>query len=306
MPNFKANLIRERFVLTNKKAKNEEPQLALGNRLEIECLDSKGENSETFVIRAQNIHTTLRIAARIARQWFDHGHTKNSGPNRFSWSREYKEIVKDFEEKWNENCWACIYRGGKVLFDSEPPEKAQLFHIIEQVYAYDKGDYQDIALAAEKLFAKAGKHVQIDYDRNIAMALSGSSEAVNNKITYRDTDGRNKIDLFMRQKDLRYVKGEKGSPLKLSECLSVAAIIFEGYQLGFIAGRTNYLLACGQTTLGDKNAQQADHAIKRVIRLDQSLKDLTTKYHLAFKPKPNFQQNISKIENSFREKARTF
>lgn len=305
MPNFKANLIRERFVLTNKKNTDAPTQIALGNRLEFQCFSASGEKSAKFIVRAQNIHTTLRIAARLARHWYDHGSLESTGRNRFNWNAEYKDTIKDFEEKWNKDCWACVYKNGQRLFGPDLPEKSQLFDIIEQVYAYTKGDYKNITAHAEKMFAEAGKEVSIDYDRDIAMQLAGSDKEVQNKVTYRDTDGRNKIDLLMRQKDLRYVSGE-GTPIKLSECLSVAAVIFEGYQLGFIAGRVNYMLAAGQMNLSDPDAQQADHAIKRVIRLDGALIELAKKHHLAFKPKPNFQNNINKIENSFRQKARTF
>lgn len=306
MSNFTANLIRERFVLTNNKNKDTIPQIALGNRLEFECFNASGEKSEKFIVRAQNMHTTLRVAARLARHWYDHGSIQDTGRNRFNWKREYKETVKDFEEKWNKDCWACVYKNGKRLFGPDIPEKSQLFDIIEQVYVYDKGNYDDITVAAEKMFARIGQHISLSYDRDIAMELSGSRERIQNKVTYRDTDGRNKIDLIMRQKDLRYVKGDKGSPVKLSECLSVAAVIFEGYQLGFIAGRTNFLLAAGQVNMSSQEAQHADHAIKRVIRLDNSLAELAKKHHLSFKPKPNFQKNISAIENAFRAKAKTF
>lgn len=306
MQKFGAKLIRERFVLTRQNRLNEEPQLALGNRLEFECYDSRGEKSARFVVRAQNVHTTLRIAARVARHWYDHGDVQTSGPNRFNWKYEYKETTKEFEEKWNPECWACIYRNGKILFGAEPPDKTQLFDIIEQVYAYEKGDYGNIAGAAEEMFAKAGKNIAIEYDGDMAMELVGTPESVKNRIIYRDTDGRNKMELQMKQKDMSYLIGEKGSPVKLSECLTVAAVIFEGYQLGFFAGRTNYHLSSGKIDLSNKDAQQTDHAIKRVIRLDQALKDLTNKYHLSFRPKPNFQQNISKVEGSFREMGRSF
>lgn len=305
MPDFKANLIRELFVLKNRNKPSDDPQTARGNRLAITCFDAKNENAGNFVIRAQNIHTTLRLAARVARHWYDHGEMAQTGPNRFNWQHEYNETVKDYEDKWNADCWACIYQNGKLVFAAQPPEKSQLFDIIEQVYAHKKGDYKDIALAAETMFKQAGKNISLTYDGDIAMELMGTDSAVKNRITYRDTQGRNKLELLMRQKDLKHIKG-KASPLKLSECLSVAAVIFEGFQLGFVVGRTNYLLACGQLTLADDEAKQTDHAIKRIIRLDQSINDLTTKYHLAFKPKPNFQANINKIENFFREQARTF
>ena len=66
---FKAKLVRERFILRPRKSKtDEESQIAVGNRLNIKCFDYTGNKETDFIIRAQNIHTCMRIGASVAEQ----------------------------------------------------------------------------------------------------------------------------------------------------------------------------------------------------------------------------------------------
>lgn len=303
MHDFNALLMRERFVLSKKNSSDtDEAMRALGNRLEFECYDSTGNAKAKFVVRAQNVHTCLRIGGRIARQWFDYGHIKDSGRGKFNWAREYKETVQDFEERWNPDCWACVYSNGKIIFESESPEKHQLFDIIEKISALEKGSYRDIVRTAEEIFSKSAKNVKVSYDCDMAMLLNGNKMKAKNDITYRDNDGRNKLDIHIKQKELKVVKGE-GTAVRLSECMSVAAVIFEGYQLGFIIGKTNYLLSKGKVSLGDSDAVQTDQAVARIQRLDKALDDMTQKYQLSFSPRPDFRKNIESVEESFKKKG---
>lgn len=296
MPDFDAVLLRERFVLENQASSGEHEgdnsKIALSNRLDFDCIDASGQHREKFVVRAQNIHTCLRAAALIAQQWYDHAHLNKSGAGRFQWKREYHETIKEFEEKWNPDCWASVYKNGHILFESGHKQKTELLDVIEQVYSHEKGDYDNIAQAAEQMFLQAGKKVSITYDHEQAMDLQGDPKEVQNKLTYRDPKGRNLLEMTIQQ---------RGAAVKLSECLNVAAVIFEGYQLGYIIGQTNYDLAKGKITIRDKRIEQSDHALRRIKRLEDYFEHMTYRYKLTFEPAPNFRKNIKNVEAFLRK-----
>lgn len=300
MHQFYATLIRERFTLTPQKSKDD-VQAAISNRLDFRCFDKTGAKEASFIVRAQNIHTTLRIAAQLAKQWYEYGHINASGRDRFNWKNVYKDATDDFEKKWNYKCWASVYKNGTLKFTSDSFHKSEVLDIIEQVQVYSKGDYKDITAAAGKIFAKAGRPCTIDYDGNIALDLHGSRYSVQTNIIYRDNDGRNTINLHIKQKELKYVQGALGAYIKLSEALSLAAVIFEGYQLGFVIGRTQHQLATGEIGLGNREAVHADHGIRRLERLGKALNDMKEKYQLIFDPKPDFIEHVKQVEDSFKD-----
>ena len=75
MKNFNTTLLREKFVirdafankgkdLTGEKA----PVIAMSNRMVIPLINSDGSVHEKFVIRAQNMHTCTRMAAKIVQE----------------------------------------------------------------------------------------------------------------------------------------------------------------------------------------------------------------------------------------------
>lgn len=299
MHEFSAILMRERFTLTP-RGKPEKRQTALGNRLDFRCSDSRGEKEARFIVRAQNIHTCLRIGARIAAQWYEYGHIHSTGRNRFIWGDVYKDAVMDFEKKWNEQCWASAYKNGRLLFHAGTENKNELLDVIEQVHAFKRGDYKSIAEDAEEIFAQARRKVVIDYDCNLALDLHGSRYSVQNNMVYRDNDGRNTIAMQVRQRELKYVPGAKGAYIKLSECLSLTAAVFEGFQLGFVIGKTQHRLASGAIRIGHRDAVHADHAIQRLNRLHEAVEQMKTKYFLMFDPKPDFYGHAKRVEASLK------
>lgn len=303
-PDFKAELVRERFILhphRQQKPAGKNAQIAVGNRLNIQCFDHNGENKTDFIIRAQNIHTCLKIGAHVAEHWYNFAHLKTTGKDRFNWDQVYLSSVKDYEQRWNPDCWACLYSKGRVLHETAPNPKSQVLDIIEQVFAFEKCSYHHIVLTAQRLFDQAGRQVDIEYDSNTAMELFGNAGSVRSNITYRDVEGRSTLKLEMTQKKSKYVKGAVGAKIKLHECLDVTALIFEGLQLGFIVGRSNYEINKGMISIGHRDSVQADFALRRITMLEKSLEALKQKHHLGFRPKPDFHRNIRNIEHSFHE-----
>ncbi len=301
-PDFKAKLVRERFVVTPKKknVSDDDVRIALANRLNFTCYDQYGKKKADFIIRAQNIHTALRIGARIAEHWYNHGHLNKTGRERFNWDQVYTGATRDYEQRWNPDCWACVYKNGRVIRETTPQHNNEILNIIEQVFAHEKCSYQHIPWIAQRLFAQAKRTVDIDYDSNTAMELMGNAGSIKSHILYRDTEGRSELQLDMSQKTSRYVKGAKGAKVKLHECLDIAAILFEGLQLGFVVGRSNFEISNGLISLGHRDSVQADFALRRIKMLDTALKNQKNLHQLNFKPTPDFFHNIQKIESSFK------
>ena len=307
IPDYKAKLVRERFEVTpiKKNGEREDVRIAMANRLNFTCFDNYGQKKSDFIVRAQNIHTALRIGARVAQQWYDYGHMHKTGKNRFNWEQVYADATKDYEQRWNPDCWASVYKNGHLIFQHSPAKNSEILNIIEQVFAHEKCAYQHIPWIAQRLFEQAGRTVEIDYDSNIAMELMGDDGSIKSHILHRDIEGRSEVQLDMLQKTSRYIKGAKGAKVKLHECLDVAAIVFEGLQHGFVVGKCNYDISSGQIKIGHRNAVQSDHALRRIKQLDSELNKQKTLHQLLFKPKPDFYAHIQKIERSFNKFEQT-
>lgn len=76
MSEFHSSLLREKFSIHDSDPETHEQKsiIALSNRIVVELKGQKKDQTELFVIRAQNMHSCVRMAARILKSY------KTSGP----------------------------------------------------------------------------------------------------------------------------------------------------------------------------------------------------------------------------------
>ena len=109
MPEFNTALLRERFVIHDAMPagiEEAEPVVALSNRLVVSLRDERGEKTELFVLRTQNMHSCLRMAARMAGDFADKGPLLNRS-REYSWENAWQAITKGYEEQWNPDRWVA-------------------------------------------------------------------------------------------------------------------------------------------------------------------------------------------------------
>ena len=118
MKHFNGSLLREKFVIRDAGITDEASAVvALSNRLVVELRNNDGDLVEIFIVRAQNMHLTVRTAARIINEF------KTRGPiasrvDPYKWDKAWDAIVNDYEYAYNPDRWLAIYHDGKCIFKS--------------------------------------------------------------------------------------------------------------------------------------------------------------------------------------------
>src|SRR4051794_18229387 len=113
MEEFNTSLVREKIIFSEGgigEGDAKEPVVIRSNRIYLK-LDSVG-HSEKIVIRAQNMHTTLRVAAKILSSFYSDGPLMGRATP-IRWESQWEESVSTYEREYNTHLWGAIYVNGK-------------------------------------------------------------------------------------------------------------------------------------------------------------------------------------------------
>lgn len=310
MKKFSAILTREKFALHPHPSANSqsnghagdqagslssdpdnEASTAMGNRLSIQLQSKKNDEMVEYIIRAQNMHTCLRIGAHVAYHHYEHGNIPTTGRNRFEWRFIYKSVTEIYEQKWNPDIWAVVYQNGRPTFKAGEAYP-HFLDVIEMCSAYDQVDYSCVIKTVEDMFERAKKPTRVEYDQESILKLSGDNLEARLNIARRGPNGKEVVKSQIRRQNSRDVR--------VSPCLTAAAAIIEAYQLGFFVAKVNELMHHEMLTLSNPEAVQGDHASRRIIRLEEALDEFEEMYAVAYLPqKPNFEHFSKDVATHF-------
>ena len=296
MKDFSAIMLREKFELfpVNGEGTEDKPELeASGNRLEIKLGSKASESQTVYIIRSQNMHTCLRIGAHVAYHHFEHGDLPQSGRNRFEWRYIFKTVTEIYEEKWNPDIWAVIYKNGRPIHKGGKDYNPVL-DIVEQCMAYEKTDYSGVSHILDSMLERAGKKFHVEYDSEAATKIEGNNAKAVISIIRRGPDQKEVLKMQVKRKQSR--------DIRLSPCLTSAAAIIEAYQLGFFVARVNEMMHHAKLTLAHKEAVQGDHASRRILRMEEAQEEFEEMYDVVYKPKsPDFEHFSKDVAKYFDE-----
>src|SRR5688500_7645667 len=133
MKDFNTSLLREKFIIRDVSPDQTaaEPVIALSNRIALPLSDHLGHGAETLVIRSQNMHGCLRMAARVVQEFQDLGPIV-SRPKPLDWKYLWMSINKGYEEKFNPDRWIAVYHKGHVIYEDGDTRRHPFLDIIEQ------------------------------------------------------------------------------------------------------------------------------------------------------------------------------
>ena len=288
---FKSTLLREKFVLRDPAGdlSDTPPVIALSNRMVLPLVHTGNlEESETFVIRTQNMHSCTRLCAAIAKEYFERGGiTKRVMP--FRWDGLWRDVIKGYEKDWNPDIWCAIYYKGRPLF--EDGTRHPFLDIIEQCDAVNRDNYAQSVLFAEKAFQQAGKEMKIEHDSNIALIVSVKDEEAKCGVILR---GANRKTTFNYS-----VKARKGGePVRIPTILTVSAAFLEGVQLAFGVGLANKKRSLGLFEKFSDEDRKGKRGGERLVNLSSAIEGLERKYYVQYRPdRPDFPQMVRDAED---------
>lgn len=272
MTDFNTSLLREKFVIRDRLNDDEvEAVTALSNRIVAPMIDRRGDIQETFVIRGHNMHTTVRLAAKLVQSFHDGG--KIMYEPDFNWERVWRAVTDGFEKDYNPNCWGAVYFEGKCVFKAG--EYHPFLDIIEKFDALQKDDYERSINLAEKAFQDAGKLVTIQHDTNVALVVSINPLLAKCGVILRGAGQTTTFNFTAKE--------YRNNKIKTSQCLSVAAAYLEGIQLAFAVGMGKRKMH-HEIMEDDLERKKTYDGEKRLSRLNHAIAQFDHTHDVNYRP----------------------
>lgn len=290
MAEFNATLLREKFVIKDAMPEkhDDKPIVALSNRLTLPLSRPRTDTHENLVIRAQNMHTAVRLGARLAQDFQDYGPLLDR-PTPYDWEDAYEAITKGYESRFNPNLWVAVYHKGRTLFEKGATERHPFLDVIEQCDARNKDDYEKAVAVAEDAFKHAGKLVNIEHDANVALVVNVTDEEGKCGIIVRGPSRTTTFSFTARKK--------AGRPVRPSSCLSASAAFLEGIQLAFQVGMIRQKLRYELVGKSSEEAHKGEDAAQKLYRLNSALTQFEGMYEVRYRPdKPDFKTMVEEAE----------
>ena len=224
MKSFSTSLVREKIIFVDEQAARSaghsvSPTVVRSNRIFLNLEDKN--NVEKVVVRTQNMHTTLRLAAQIMQSYYRSGLFLNRA-DAYDWPARWQTIISAYEAKYNPGIWAAVYINGKSVFKTV---KSPFVDVIEQCALSTIDNYDATMGATEEALKQSGKSVRINHSSNVAAVITENGDVVRCGIVQRaekkgatfsftvnggDNRGRivetlNAAALFLEALNLRYI-----------------------------------------------------------------------------------------------------
>lgn len=278
---FQAALLREKFTLRDMRdTAGEAPVIALSNRIVLTLpAQNRIDIPETLIVRTQNMHSCIRLAARLVAAAEEGGPPLPLRVPPFDWARAWDGVIEGYERKYNARIWAAIYRAGKSVF--EWGEHHPFLDIIETCDFKANAEYADSVILAENAFRKAGREVSIEHDSNTALILNVTPEQGRVGVILRGANQTATFNFTARAK--------RGKPIKTPSCMTVAAAFLEGIQLAFQVGKEKTKLRYGLIDPKSDDARKLADSEKRMARLKTAISQFEQLADVTYRPeRPDF------------------
>ncbi len=294
MKELVTELLREKFVIHDMAGSiksGQGPTIALSNRMVITLKNDKGEIQETLIVRAQNMHSCVRMAARIV-QSFNSGGPLLDRPSPYDWQAAWDLASGDYEQNYNPLRWVAIYQAGKVLF--EKGERHPMLDIIEKCTGMVKGGYEESIQHAEDVIRKQGRVMRLEYDGNVALVLNLDKKQGRCGVILRSADKTRTFNFSIAAKT--------GSHLNFAQILGSGAAFLEGIQLAFQVGMNGEKIRRGIIARHSPEEKQTRESEIRLGRLNSEIANLEGTFDIHYRPeKPEFHRILVEAEELARK-----
>ncbi len=284
MKNFHAILLREKFVLHNEASAA--PVIALSNRMAVTLRTDDGTVQEVFIVRAQNMHTCIRMAARIL-QAHRSGGPLLSRPVAFDWNEAFLAATDDFEKTFNPACSVTVYSKGAIMFQHGAHNP--FLDVIEQCAALRPEDYERGVTDAQALLKKEKKAVKTEYDGNVALNVDLGEQQGRVGAIFR-SPSQTMIFNFS-------LAAPAGKSILSAQVLGTAAAFLEGIQLAFTVGMNKEKLKAKKIEPASPEAKHAHEGERRLDLLLSDINRLEENYKVNYRPeRPEFRLILAEAE----------
>lgn len=289
MQDFNSSLLREKFVIHNPKAGKKEDRaiIALANRFVVDLVNPGKDITETYIVRGQNMHSVIRMAARLILD-FDNGGPIANRKDPYDWEKVWDSLVNDYEHAYNPQRWIAVYKDGKRVFSDG--ELHPILDMIEVCDQSNENDYDYAIPMAEKLLKENGQDLGIEHDANVALSVN-----------FEDNEGRLGIILRGSNKTTTFSFAAKpkqqNQAIHIPQCLGAAAAFLEGVQLAFLVGMNMEKIRLNIIERFSKEEKQTKDGRLRLNRLSTEISNMEAAFEVRYRPeKPEFHVLMNEAE----------
>lgn len=285
-------LLRERFTIRDTERAEEMPVTAVSNRISLPLYDTNGQLADTFIIRTQNMHSSIRFAAQLLQDYLKFGPILSRNVP-INFMEIWEKSLSRHETNYNQSKWVVVYHKGQDIFSSGPQHP--FLSIIEKCDAKNPGNYDRAIKIAEDTFVKMGRKVSISYEANIGMVINLRPELARCGLIHRGVE-RNATFNYTAEP---LTPAKRISPV---DCLNMNAAFLEGLQLAYTIGKINDQVKLSILKKFSTEEKQAESGLARLEEISVELDNYANNMKLKFRPeKPEFSQAIIEAERFHRK-----
>jgi hypothetical protein len=283
MEDFNTSLVREKIVFIDDNVApdiddlEEGPNVIRSNRMQLKLGDK-----DKVVVRAQNMHTTLRMASKVISDYFKSG-SMSGRTQDVEWDELWQAMLSNYEREFNPYNWSAVYLNGRPVFRTKT---SPFVDIVEQCALLTVDNYDATMKVAQGALKKVGKSMRIKHTTSVASVLTDNGEMMRCGFLYR-TDGN----------DLAFNFTAAGGEMngRIVQSTGIAAALLEAMNLRYVIRKLQ--LKMGETS-GMKSTAEANQlrgATGRLVALDKGISSFEEIYDVRYRPeKPVFFGNEDK------------
>ena len=280
MEEFNASLVREKIVFIDDytpqvlEAEEEyQPTVIRSNRIFLQV--GKRAATEKIVVRAQNMHTTLRLAGRMLYNYSKQGlFLDRETP--YDWEAQWESIMSHYERDFNPDLWGAIYINGKPVFKTTT---SPFVDVIEKCALLTIDNYDATMDVTENALKQVGRAMRINHSSNVATVITDSGDSIRCGIIHRGG------------KDTTFSFTAEGGETKnrIVQTFSIAAAFLEAINLRFILDGLQERKRMGEIPNVSKEANKIRIGTARLVSLDKGIRSFEDIYSVRYRPdKPKF------------------
>ena len=280
MEDFNTSLVREKIVFIDDAVTpdiddlEEGPNVVRSNRIFLKL----GETGsfEKIVVRAQNMHTTLRMASKVLADYFKNGPLAQRAAS-FDWDEHWAAMLSNYEREFNPYNWSAVYINGKPVFRTKT---SPFVDVVEQCALLTVDNYDATMKVAQGALKKVGKAMRIKHSTSVAAVLTDNGEQMRCGFLYR-ADGN----------DLAFNFSASGGemPGRVVQSTGIAAALLEALNLRYITKKLQEKLGETSGMKSTAEANQLRGATGRLVALDKGISSFEELYDVRYRPeKPVF------------------
>jgi hypothetical protein len=274
MEEFNASLIREKIIFMEGISGEDddavkEPVVVRSNRIFLRLGPSAA--AENVVIRAQNMHSTLRLAGKILSSYGQDG--PFSVRNRsFDWGGQWDAVLSAYEKKHNHDIWAAVYLDGKPVLKTI---KSPFIDVVEKCALLTIDNYDAAMDVAESALKQIGRAVRISHSSSVAATFADSMGSMRCGIMHRG-GSRNIIFSFTGTGGGRYDR--------IVHSIDVAAAYLETLNLNFIINQLQEKIRNGEIRKAAPETGRIQPAMARQVALNKDIFAFEEIYGVQYRP----------------------